>query len=314
MKLKYCFALTAILIILLSLTCVTASENATSEISAPDESQVGQDMLSSSEKVDLSVNMDVKPSYVDNEYNKVGSEVPWTITVSAKGGTAHNTKVQGVFSINLGYVSHNASIGSYNPDSGIWDIGDLESSHKVSLTILTKLKTIGTYTTKVYATTDTFDANMLNNFYILSIKTGSSKITSDITETSDDINGAEHRIHHASSFTSRIEDDETNPSPKDDPEPKQKPSPNSNPENNNEKTERKKSETLDKKINPYNPTIYSLISNSNTESSDSRNTTQNTYGEGFDAYDYTKIPIMIFTLFLIIFFAIVGYGKIKSRQ
>ena len=29
-------------------------------------------------------------------------------------------------------------------------------------------------------------------------------------------------------------------------------------------------------------------------------------------YDYTKIPIMIFTLFLIIFFANVGYGKIKS--
>ena len=119
MKFKYCFALTAILIILLSLTCVTASENATDEISSPDESQVGQDMMSSSEKVDLSVNMDVKPSFVDNEYNNVGSEVPWIITVSAKGGTAHNTKVQGVFSINLGYISHNASIGSYNPDSGI---------------------------------------------------------------------------------------------------------------------------------------------------------------------------------------------------
>ena len=310
MKFNYCFTLTAILILLLSLTCVTASENTTGDISTPDESQFGQDMMSSNEKVDLSVNMDVKPSFVDNEYNKLGSEVPWTITVSAKGGTAHNTKVQGVFSINLGYISHNASIGSYNPDSGIWDIGDLESSHTASLTILTKLKTMGTFTTKVYATTDTYDANLLNNFYILSIKTGSSKITSNITQTSDDLNRAEHRIHHASSFTSRITDDEANSIPKDDTEPNQKLNPNPKPNQN------PNLENINKKINPLNPTIYSLISNLNTKNFDSKNTSQNTppntHGEGLDAYDYTKIPIIIFTLFLIIFFANVGYGKIKS--
>lgn len=96
----------------------------------------------------------------------------------------------------------------------------------------------------------------------------------------------------------------------DDTEPNQKLNPNPKPNQN------PNLENINKKINPLNPTIYSLISNLNTENFDSKNTSQNTppntHGEGLDAYDYTKIPIIIFTLFLIIFFANVGYGKIKS--
>lgn len=313
MKLKYCFTLVVILIILFSLGTATASENIT-EISSLDDTAIiqspvdeningktleSQDILnkesySANNKVDLSITMNVKPSYENNEYNRIGSIVPWTITVKAKGGISHNTKVLEVLSINLGYVSHNTTVGSFNPENNIWEIGDLNNGKSATLTIFTKLKTAGTFTNKVYALTDCDDTNQLNNFVILKIKTGSSKITSNITETMDERNGPEHNSHERSmeDYNSRI--DNNNELPNDDS--------TDNPEKNSKSVSKSSSNIISK------TNFLSNITNSNPKNSLSDQSVK-----AIQAYDYIKIPMLIFLAFLILLASIIGYDRIKSR-
>lgn len=304
MKIKYLLTLMAIMIILISLSAVSASENITDTVSIEDTSNsyssVSEDTLNrqtgTAESVDLSVVVNATPSYVNGKYNTVGSEVPWTITVSAKGGTAHNTKILEVISNNLQYVSHSKTMGDYNPETKTWTIGDLKDSETASLTVITKLKSAGTYVNKVYAITDTKEKNLLNNFVITKMKTGSSKVTSSVTETSDDREGSQHTVHQASMGGARfiIWDDETE-EPQGGPDPQPDPHPYQNGTGASQQNTVSKAVSLENILNPGN----------------------NQTGENFSplpAYDYAQIPIIIFTVFIIMLTALVGYDKIKSRS
>lgn len=314
MKFKHCLILVMILIILLfSLGNVAANENVTVEASSTDDVPVSlgsnddaQERLSSSGSVDLSVKMDVTPSYVDGKYNPTGSEVPWTITVSANGGNAKNVKVREVLSTNLGYASHKESIGIYDPESGIWDVGDLKNHDEAKLTLWTKLKKDGTFLNKVYVTSDSFDKNMLNNFMFLSIKSGSSKVTSNITETTDDRSRPYHNIHQ-SSMASRFGDPErTDPSPDPKPDPDPDPNPDPDPDSNGG--------SLNKRAQSYMDMFSSIPSSLMGANSSSKGNLLASHVRAISPYDYTKIPISIFVLFLIMLFAVISYGKIKSRM
>ena len=324
MKFKCCFTLMAILVILLSLACVAASENITEEMSLQEddlhslESIEVSDELSASEGVDLSVDLDVEPSYVDGKYNPVGSEVPWTITVSAKGGVAYNTQVRSVLSSNLGYVSHNLTMGEYDPSTGIWKVGNLTGSSKASLIILTKLNSKGTYLTKVYALTDSQDTELLNNFKLLSIKTDSSKITSNITETTDDRIKPVHNYHYGSMIKDRIKYNKKSSGKKSSDKDHSESTENSNSIHKSNSKNILRSDSL-ANVGYFIQSIFDSNSSSNSTSnstSDStpnlENNSMNRFVDVIPIHDYFKIPLLIFSAFLVILFAILIYDKRKN--
>lgn len=200
MKFKYCFALSVILIVLLSLATAAASENVTGDkalasgvdndddLRDSETQSVLRDNPSGSD-VDLSVVISVENIYHDDKFNRAGYTVPWTITAKVTGATAKNVKINSIFSDNMEIVSNTSSIGHFDPTTGIWDIGDLSSSDNASLLILTKLKADGRFKVTVNAQTTSNDINLSNNDAILKIKSGTGKKPSNTTKTSDQSGG-----------------------------------------------------------------------------------------------------------------------------
>ena len=273
----------------------------------------------SSDNVDLFINMDVKTSLTNKQYNRAGSEVPWIITVSSLNGTSYNTQVRDVLSENLQFLSYNATMGTFDSENGIWTVGDLEASKNASLTLLTRLKRDGTYINKAYATTDSNDVNLLNNFLIISIRTGSSKITSNITETSDEREGIQHNVHYASmadtDFIMRNEEGSSDDNGGNGGN-------GGNEEGQSEGNSHTKTRSLGNKLklfNAQNIDYHSLSKNiggalgfgynSNGEFLNSKD-----IYEALFVYDYTRIPIIVFVAFLVVLASIVGYDKVKSSK
>ena len=72
---------------------------------------------------ELTIQKTANPSKV-----KVGKNVIFTLTVNNKGpDTAIDAFVLDLLSDGFQYVSSVASMGSYNPATGLWTIGDLSS-------------------------------------------------------------------------------------------------------------------------------------------------------------------------------------------
>ena len=145
------------LILALSLTCVSANEIAnenqddTLKVSGDTdnlESESTQDQLSSSQ---LKLDNDA-----DKENIYLGDEVTWTVTAQNIGpDTAKNVKVYDKLPSGLKYVKHTTTKGTFNPKTGIWDIGDLEvSDGMVTLIITTLAESTGEKINKAYLTSD----------------------------------------------------------------------------------------------------------------------------------------------------------------
>ena len=273
----------------------------------------------SNDNVDLFINMDVKTSLTNKQYNRAGSEVPWIITVSSLNGTSYNTQVRDVLSENLQFLSYNATMGTFDPENGIWTVGDLEASKNASLTLLTRLKRDGTYINKAYATTDSNDVNLLNNFLIISIRTGSSKITSNITETSDEREGIQHNVHYASmvdtDFIMRNEEGSSDDNGGNGGN-------GGNEEGQSEGNSHTKTRSLGNKLklfNAQNIDYHSLSKNIGGALGFGYNSnggflnSKDIY-EALFVYDYTRIPIIVFVAFLVVLASIVGYDKVKSSK
>ena len=74
---------------------------------------------------------------VDNAKPNVGENVSFTITVMNGGvDPATNVQILDPLPIGLEYVSSSALAGTYNPSSGIWDIGDLGVNSTAELTLV----------------------------------------------------------------------------------------------------------------------------------------------------------------------------------
>lgn len=97
----------------------------------------------------------------DKENIHVGEEVTWEVTVQNLGPEVSvNTKVHDVIPEGLEYLSHSASKGVFNPQTGIWDIGDLTvDDGQVTLYITCKAITVGEKINKATLTSDTFNLN-----------------------------------------------------------------------------------------------------------------------------------------------------------
>ena len=89
--------------------------------------------------------------------------VKWTITVANNGpDIAHDVKVKDLLPSSLDWVS-DTGLGSYNHDSGVWDIGTLNVNSRVSLEIVTRVKAVGTIQNNVSVSGHEHDNNMSNN-------------------------------------------------------------------------------------------------------------------------------------------------------
>ena len=333
MKFKYCFSLVVILIIIFSLATVVASENITDEahylgdvsptLAIDSQESANEDLNGidespeilndGGESTDLSVRIDVTNTYQGNEFNRAGFEVPWTITARVTGGTALNAKVHITLSDDLELISNTPSAGSFNSINGIWDIGDLTSSNNATLKILTKLKKDGKFTVTANATSDSQDINFKNNYRSLSIQSGSSKSGSNITETTLKKAESIHDNKHYGSFAKNGVEKRQNSNDK------SKTSDSKDAKTNSKEDSKShgRNDVSEQSVGVFSvsKSLSGPVSNvidSDDEESDESGDINKHIEAILPAYDYGRIATIIFALFLIIFVAIVGYGKIKS--
>ena len=148
------------LILALSLTCVSANEitnesqDNTLKVSEDIDnlkSESTQDQLSSAQ---LELDNDA-----DKENINLGDEVTWIVTAQNFGpDTAKNVKVYDKLPSGLKYVKHTTTKGTFDPETGIWDIGDLKvSDGMVTLKITTVAESTGEKINKAYLTSDNCD-------------------------------------------------------------------------------------------------------------------------------------------------------------
>ena len=187
-----------ILISLLSLTCVNAKDLDESDLSQGDSqlleisdesndvTATSSDALPTSEtKLELSEASNSAPtsgealsnsesksdsqsqSYLildndaDIENIYIGDYVTWIVSVINKGpDTAKNVKVYDQLPDGLKYVKHATTKGTFDPETGIWSIGNLTiSDGEVFLNITTQALSVGEKINKAKVTSDTYNLN-----------------------------------------------------------------------------------------------------------------------------------------------------------
>ena len=96
---------------------------------------------------------------VENVY--ICDYVTWILEVQNFGpDTAENVKVYDKLPDGLKYVKHSLTKGTFNPNTGIWDIGDLSVEEGlVTLLISTRAIAAGEQINEAYITSDTFNSN-----------------------------------------------------------------------------------------------------------------------------------------------------------
>lgn len=170
---NYKVILTSLILVtlLFSLSAVSADEsieNQTVEIS-----EIGVDDTQDLNSNDLSnvtdSNNDTLETsaylVLDNDADKeniyLGDLVTWIIAVQNFGpDISKNTQVHDELPDGLEYVSHTLTRGSFNPETGIWDIGDLDvKDGEVTLYITCKAVSVGEKINKAWLTSDTHNLN-----------------------------------------------------------------------------------------------------------------------------------------------------------
>ena len=96
---------------------------------------------------------------IENIY--LGDQVVWIVSVINMGpDTAKNVKVFDQLPDGLKYVSHTLTKGTFDPKTGIWDIGDLSvEDGEVFLNITTLAISVGEKINKANLTTDSINLN-----------------------------------------------------------------------------------------------------------------------------------------------------------
>jgi uncharacterized repeat protein (TIGR01451 family) len=102
---------------------------------------------------------------VDKDTVTVGQKVVFTIVVVNLGpDTAVNTRAFDLLPDGLKLISFKVSRGTYDPVTGIWDIGDLECGETVEMTIVAKALVVGKIVNEAYVESDTYDNDTSNNY------------------------------------------------------------------------------------------------------------------------------------------------------
>ncbi|WP_405314841.1 DUF11 domain-containing protein [Methanobrevibacter sp.] len=150
-------------------------------------------MASESQASNLSSKDSTSSAYlvIDNDADKenivIGDYVTWTISVLNRGpGNAKNVKVFDKLPDGLKYVTHKTTQGTFNPKTGIWNIGDILNGNEVFLYITTLAVSAGEKINKANLTSESVNLN--NETY-----------ESEEIDVFDNP-GREHAKHHADSM------------------------------------------------------------------------------------------------------------------
>ena len=127
------------------------------------ETAADEDILSSNEsngKTDSSAYLILdNDANIENVY--VGDYVVWIVSVINKGpDIAKNVKVYDQLPDGMEYIKHTATKGTFNPKTGIWNIGNLSAEDgEVFLNITVKALSVGEKINKANLTTDSINLN-----------------------------------------------------------------------------------------------------------------------------------------------------------
>ena len=172
MNYKVVLASLILVTLLFSLTAVSASDlnesqslNEGNEINPVDAQYLSSNDLSAgNESNNASVENGaylVLDNDADIENIYLGDFVTWIVTVQNFGpDMAKNVQVRDELPEGLEYAFHTLTKGSFNPNTGIWDIGDLSiEDGEVALFITCKAVFIGEQINKAWLTSDTPNLN-----------------------------------------------------------------------------------------------------------------------------------------------------------
>ena len=113
--------------------------------------------------VDLSITKDYETSTSTDVVN-IGDVIVYTITVHNHGpSNATDVVVNETLSSLVDVISITATLGDYDPDTGVWNIGDLAKDSTAALTIRVKVIGNGTIENVVFVTSHENDTNKSNN-------------------------------------------------------------------------------------------------------------------------------------------------------
>ena len=127
------------------------------------ETTADEEILSSNEsngKTDSSAYLVLdNDANIENVY--VGDYVVWIVSVINKGpDIAKNVKVYDQLPDGMEYIKHTATKGTFNPKTGIWNIGNLSAEDgEVFLNITVKALSVGEKINKANLTTDSINLN-----------------------------------------------------------------------------------------------------------------------------------------------------------
>ncbi len=111
--------------------------------------------------VNPACDVEVKKS-VNNSNPNFNDSIEWTIKVTNNGpDVAHDVKVADILPESLIFVGCN---GNYNNSTGIWNVGTLNPSVSVQLSIICKVNATGKVINEVNVTSREFDYDLSNNY------------------------------------------------------------------------------------------------------------------------------------------------------
>jgi len=127
--------------VVVSNTTVTNIANVTAETYNPNPDRDANATVTANPRAELTVN-----KTADRRAVRVGQNVKFTLTVTNSGpDTALNTTVVDRLPDAMRYVSSTATVGSYNPSTGVWMIGDLPAGSTAVLEIVARMIRRGTF-------------------------------------------------------------------------------------------------------------------------------------------------------------------------
>src|SRR5690606_25748630 len=101
---------------------------------------------------------------VSNFQPYVGDNIEFTLTVTNNGPSdATGVLVTDELPDGYTYVSSSASVGTYNPATDLWTIGDMEDGETATLTIVATVLATGDYINYASVTGDEDDPDLTNN-------------------------------------------------------------------------------------------------------------------------------------------------------
>ena len=133
--------------------------------------------------VDLEINLESNVSAVI-----MGDTIKFIVTITNNGPHADknvNTTIDlGEF---LDYLSSNSDKGTYNPNTGVWTIGDLNVGETITLEIIATPNTVAEITASSEAINGSEDSNLANNFASLAVDVIDYTINKDVNDTNPNL-------------------------------------------------------------------------------------------------------------------------------